>query len=84
MTALLLLILLALLLAGLWARRWLRYSKIAVGLAIGATVSVVVGLFASAIFVTHEVPLWLPPLPFAVVAFTMFGLGLLIWFQAKD
>jgi hypothetical protein len=31
----------------------------------------------------HDVPVWLPPLPFAVVALTLFGFGIRAWFSGK-
>jgi hypothetical protein len=31
----------------------------------------------------EEVPLWLPPLPFALVAVTLFVFGLLAWFWSE-
>ena len=32
----------------------------------------------------HEMPIWLPPLPFAVIALTLLGLGIGAWFSGKD
>jgi hypothetical protein len=32
----------------------------------------------------HNVPLWLPPLPFAVVAISLFCLGIWTWLVGKD
>lgn len=49
------------------------------------------GLLLSALFVTFvgwpefkTVPLWLPPLPFAVVAVTLFVFGILAWVWGDD
>jgi hypothetical protein len=32
----------------------------------------------------HDVPLWLPPLPFAVIALTLLSLGVWAWFSDKQ
>jgi hypothetical protein len=32
----------------------------------------------------EEIPVWLPALPFALVAATLFGFGLLAWFWSED
>jgi hypothetical protein len=32
----------------------------------------------------HDIPIWLPPLPFAVVAVSLFCLGILAWFLGRD
>jgi hypothetical protein len=31
----------------------------------------------------NHVPLWLPPLPFAVIALTLLGFGIWAWFQEE-
>jgi len=32
----------------------------------------------------HTIPVWLPPLPFALVALTLFFFGFLAWFWGDD
>jgi hypothetical protein len=32
----------------------------------------------------NHVPIWLPPLPFAVIALTLLGLGIWAWFQGEE
>jgi hypothetical protein len=32
----------------------------------------------------HEIPVWLPPLPFAVIACTLFFFGGLAWWWGSD
>jgi hypothetical protein len=32
----------------------------------------------------HEMPIWLPALPFAVIALTLLSLGIGAWFAGKD
>jgi hypothetical protein len=31
----------------------------------------------------HDMPIWLPALPFAVIALTLFSCGLWAWFSGK-
>jgi hypothetical protein len=31
----------------------------------------------------HNIPIWLPPLPFAIVAFSLFWLGVFAWLSGK-
>jgi hypothetical protein len=68
----------------LWILAWQRGSRLAVGIAIGATLVLVGGPIIRSLFSLDHVPLWLPPLPFAVVALTLFGFGLLAWFWSEE
>jgi hypothetical protein len=31
----------------------------------------------------HSIPIWLPPLPFAVIALTLLSLGIWAWFSGE-
>jgi hypothetical protein len=67
-----------LLLLLLWRAAW-RTRPI---LAFGITLGLMIGWVAVAVFGVPEiesVPVWLPPLPFAVVAVTLFVFGVLAW-----
>ena len=70
-------------LALFWGAMWKIYTKMAVGALIG----IPVGWLASGpvhSYLTgdmHEIPLWLPPLPFAIVAVLLLVVGLIIWFR---
>jgi hypothetical protein len=66
--------LVALALLLLTVRALLRHSRFAIGMAWSA-VETVAGM--------EEVPLWLPPLPFALVAATLFTFGVLAWFWSE-
>ena len=57
-----------------WRARPILAFGITIGIMIGWVFAVVVG---SPTF--EKVPLWLPPLPFAVVAVTLFVFGILAW-----
>ena len=41
------------------------------------------GPFVRSVVIDH-VPVWVPPLPFALIAITLFGFGLLAWFWSED
>lgn len=68
----------------LWIFPWQRGSHLARGIAIGA-VLVLVGLplIRAASSVDH-MPVWVPALPFALVAISLFGFGLLAWFWGEE
>jgi hypothetical protein len=67
----------------LWVLAWQRGSQLAVGIAIGAVFVLIAGPIARSIKIDH-VPVWAPPLPFALIALTLFGFGLLAWFWSED
>jgi ABC-type dipeptide/oligopeptide/nickel transport system permease subunit len=71
-------------LALLWLRAWMRHSKLALGIVIGAIVATAGGPLVRSLMSVEQVPLWLPPLPFALVATTLFGFGILAWIWADD
>jgi len=35
------------------------------------------------VFAMNNVPIWLPPLPLAIVALSLFWLGILAWFRGR-
>ena len=57
--------------------------RFAVGTVVGAVVAALVALIARPFELTH-IPIWLPPLPFALVAITLFCFGALAWFWGED
>ena len=65
-----------------WARIWQTQPKMAFGVLLGLLLA---WLFSRLIspYLTGEaqMPLWLPPLPFAIVAVTLFVFGALVWFR---
>jgi hypothetical protein len=62
-----------------WAMAWRNNPALAIGIGIGILVSwAAVGLLGE--LSVQAIPIWLPPLPFAVVAVTLIGFGVLAWF----
>ncbi len=65
-------------LLGVWALAWRNHPNLAFGIAIGITIGWVLAAIAGPVKLDH-IPIWLPPLPFAVVAVTLIALGLVAW-----
>lgn len=68
----------------LWIRAWQRRSRLAVGMAVGAVAIVLCTPLLLALVRAQHVPVWLPALPFALIAISLFGFGLLAWFWSED
>ena len=62
---------------------WQTQPKIAFGALLGVILAYFLSL-AIRPYLTgmEELPIWLPPLPFAIVAITLLALGAVIWFRA--
>jgi len=71
-------------LALVWLRAWLRHSRFAQGIALGAVIAIAGEMLVAAVIRLPHIPLWLPPLPFAIIATTLFGFGVLAWIWADD
>ena len=67
----------------LWRLAWRSQPLLAVGIGIGVLLGWVVGVTVEAPSL-EDIPLWLPPLPFAVVAIALFFFGVLAWFLGED
>lgn len=63
--------------AGLWALAWRRRRPLAIGILVGV---VLAGIATVVIRPLDHIPLWLPPLPFALVACSLFFFGALAWY----
>jgi hypothetical protein len=63
----------------LWIRAWQRGSQLATGVVIGAVLALGAVFVVRAIGAADPMPVWLPALPFALIATTLFGFGLLAW-----
>ncbi len=70
-------------LALLWVMAWRYQRRFAVGTLVGAAGALLVAWLAQPTELDH-IPLWLPPLPFALVAITLFCFGILAWFWGED
>lgn len=66
-----------------WGMLWQRNYVFAFGILLGLPLAWMASRFITP-YVTgmEHVPLWLPPLPFAIVATTLLVYGVLIWFRA--
>ena len=69
-------------------RGLLRHSRFAVGTLVGVAFALVIALVGwpalRSDIAAGGFPLWLPPLPFAIVALTLLGFGLAAWFLSED
>jgi hypothetical protein len=65
-----------------WAMMWQSQPKMAFGVLLGLPIAWMISRLISP-YVTgmEQVPIWLPPLPFAIVAILLLVLGGLIWFR---
>jgi hypothetical protein len=67
----------------LWRLAWRSQPLLAVGIGIGVLLGWVVGVTVEAPSL-EDIPIWLPPLPFAIVAAVLFFFGILAWFWGDD
>jgi ABC-type sulfate transport system permease component len=73
----------------LWAALWKTNPRAAFGAVIGFVLALIVAwVFSSQLtnYVTHmnEIPVWVPPLPFALVVVTLFYFGIRTWLNADN
>ena len=68
----------------LWYFAWQRGSYLARGIAIGAVLVLVAQPVIRSASSLDHLPIWAPALPFALIAITLFGLGLLAWFWGEE
>jgi hypothetical protein len=68
----------------LWIRAWQRGSQLATGAVIGAVVALGAVFAFRAIGAADPMPVWLPALPFALIATTLFAFGLLAWLWSDE
>lgn len=65
-----------------WAMMWQRQPKMAFGVLLGLPIAWLISrLIEPYVTGMEQVPVWLPPLPFALVAIFLLVLGGLIWFR---
>ena len=65
---------------------WALTSKrieLAFGLGLGLALAWLLGLFAPSVSL-QTMPVWLPALPFALIAATLAGFGVLAWWWGSD
>ena len=68
----------------LWLFKWQRRSQMAIGIAIGVLLGALGASVIGMLGGMHRLPIWVPALPFALVAISLFGFGLLAWFWGED
>jgi ABC-type sulfate transport system permease component len=67
----------------LWGGLWRSQPKAAFGVLLGLPLAWIFSrLMTPYVTGMNEIPLWLPPLPLAIVAVTLFVFGAIIWFRA--
>jgi hypothetical protein len=71
-------------LALLWLRVWLRHSRFAQGVVLGVILAIPAHMLVSKLVNLPHLPIWLPALPFALIAISLFGFGLLAWAWTDD
>lgn len=67
---------------GTWGLAWRRRRSLAFGMLLGVVLVAVVAAIVRPLD-AHHVPLWLPPLPFALVAIGLFCAGFLTWYWGR-
>ena len=73
----------ALILLIVWIVAVRKRPELGFGIAIGIAVAWIAFAVVPK-FTLHTIPVWLPPLPFALVALTLFFFGFLAWFWGDD
>jgi hypothetical protein len=73
-------------LALFWGAMWKNYTKMAVGALIGLPLGWIAAgpVYSYLTGDMEEIPLWLPPLPLALVALLLLVVGLVIWFRPDE
>jgi len=74
-----------LLFLALWGVAWRRQPNLAFGIFLGVAIAAVVAAVVRPFdFDMRNVPIWLPPLPFAVVAISLLCFGIWAWFLGRN
>jgi len=64
----------------LWALAWRFQIKLAFGILIGLVIGGILGQFIGPINSVEEIPIWLPPTPFAFVVIVLFLYAFVAWY----
>jgi hypothetical protein len=68
-----------------WGRVWNRNLELASGILIGLGLAWVAFRFLSPYLSgMEEIPIWLPPLPIAIIATLLFVKGALVWIRGNE
>jgi hypothetical protein len=69
----------------LWGRVWNRSLELASGILIGLVLAwFVFKLLSPYLTGMEEIPVWLPPLPIAIIATLLFIKGALVWIRGNE
>jgi hypothetical protein len=69
----------------LWGRLWNRSLELAGGILIGLGLAwFVFKLLSPYLTGMEEIPIWLPPLPIAIIATLLFIKGALVWIRGNE
>jgi len=69
----------------LWAGLWRSQPKAAFGVLLGLPIAWILSkLIKSYVTGMNEIPVWLPPLPIAVIATVLFYFGIRTWLRADN
>jgi hypothetical protein len=68
-----------------WGRLWSRSQELAGGILIGLFLAwVIFKLLSPYLTGMEEIPIWLPPLPIAIIATLLFIKGALVWIRGNE
>jgi hypothetical protein len=64
----------------LWAFAWRYQIKLAFGILVGLVIGGILGQFLGPYNSVHDIPIWLPPLPFMFVVVSLFTYAFIAWY----
>jgi hypothetical protein len=68
-----------------WGQLWKRNLELALGILLGLPLAWLASkLLAPYLTGMEEIPVWLPPLPIAIIATLLFIKGALVWIRGND
>jgi hypothetical protein len=69
----------------LWGRLWSRSLELSSGILIGLFLAwIIFKLLSPYLTGMEEIPIWLPPLPIAIIATLLFIKGALVWIRGNE
>jgi ABC-type sulfate transport system permease component len=72
----------------IWGALWRSQLRLAFGILIGLPIAWIISrLLIAPLFSIndmHDFPVWLPPLPLATIALSLFVFGAVVWFRGNE
>jgi hypothetical protein len=69
----------------LWGRLWKSNFSLAFGIIFGVLIAIALSyLIRPYVIDMSSIPVWLPPLPLATIAISLFIYGGLVWFRGEE